>query len=263
MKKLISIMLACLMSISMVGNISVYAEDWYFFDKETITNVLVRAPYRRISNRQFMNCPRLERVKYEWEWTNHVYQIDGELFYESQYNLLNVWSIGESAFYNCPGLKRIDVPEPATVGNMAFGYFEGEDGSVKQMEDFLIRGFIGSDAERYARENNFRFQPYRWYTMAGEYGGKLYQRAVECNSQPILIPGDINSDNVVSIEDVQQALIEYVTNLSNGTKGNVTVVTDVSGDNVYDIEDIQLILKYYTINLSSTEWVSWYDIKSR
>ncbi len=57
------------------------------------------------------------------------------------------------AFYNCPNLKSVMIPASVTeIGSNAFGY----NGYTK-VEGFTIKGYAGTEAERYAKDNGFEF----------------------------------------------------------------------------------------------------------
>ena len=65
--------------------------------------------------------------------------------------------IGAQAFINCESLKDIIIPSSVTeIGANAFGYVY-EDGNDVKVPGFTIYGTKGTEAERYAKENGFRF----------------------------------------------------------------------------------------------------------
>ena len=70
----------------------------------------------------------------------------------------NVKTIYEHDFYGCGMLTTVTIP--STVKKIeagAFGYDYGDDGS-EEIEGFTIRGKKGSEAERYAKYNGFKFE---------------------------------------------------------------------------------------------------------
>ena len=256
MKKVIGVVMAVVMSIAMIfeGGIAYSYNPLAGIDKSITTAVLSDG---NVLKEQYKDCLKLKSVSVPLEWTATIYDTNRYL-YEHRYNFKKLYNIQERAFYNCPNLKSISVPEETKIAFQALGYYD-ISGTAQQDPDFLIVGFYNSDAERYARENNFKFQAYEWYTARGLIGEEDVWKAI--TPTRIFTPGDVNFDGVVTIEDAQEALTEYVTNLSNERLGEPTVATDVSGDNCYDIEDAQLILKYYTMNLASEAAVTWLDVK--
>lgn len=260
MKRIIGIAMAAFLSYSIIFDAGVAQSAYPYIDYDpTVKKVTLTTNRRAVGAEEFKDCLQLEKVAVDMRWTEEQYGDKWLELYEHHYNLIPLVSIGEKAFYNCPKLKSISVPEGCAIGDKALGYFE-DDGKVQQVSDFVIYGFYNSDAERYARENNFIFHAYEWRVSRGLVGEEDVWKMIT----PVrkFIPGDVNFDGMVSIDDVQQALAEYVTNLSNGTHGEATVATDVSGDDIYDVEDVQLMLKYYTVNLGSSTEVTWLDVKN-
>ena len=69
-------------------------------------------------------------------------------------------SVGGGAFMNCSKLKSITIPKNVEdIGEYAFGYSDIgiHYGSPVKYEDFTIKGYKGTAAEEYAKENGFKF----------------------------------------------------------------------------------------------------------
>ena len=78
-------------------------------------------------------------------------------------------SIGDYAFYNCPKLLELTIPESVVeFGEYSVGYIELKESVVQEkiaykmkgvqiLPGFKIRGIAGSAAEKYARENGIEF----------------------------------------------------------------------------------------------------------
>ena len=69
-------------------------------------------------------------------------------------------SVGGGAFMNCSKLKSITIPRNMEdIGEYAFGYSDIgiHYGSPVKYEDFTIKGYKGTIAETYAKENGFKF----------------------------------------------------------------------------------------------------------
>ena len=67
--------------------------------------------------------------------------------------------IGESAFSGCTSLTSVTIPDSVTwIGYKAFGFYYDEDSDeVYKLDGFTIYGKEGSEAERYAKDNGFKF----------------------------------------------------------------------------------------------------------
>ena len=83
------------------------------------------------------------------------------------------------------------------------------------------------------------------------------------SAKPEYLPGDLNGDNEISVEDAQLALADYVNTMS----GMETALTarqllagDINGDQRVTVEDAQVILRYYVSNTLSGESVTWEDL---
>ena len=67
-----------------------------------------------------------------------------------------IQTIGEYSFGGMEHLKYVFIPQSVTqIGEWAFGYSTYN----QKVEDFTISGYAGSAAEKYAKENGFRFVP--------------------------------------------------------------------------------------------------------
>ncbi len=73
----------------------------------------------------------------------------------------SVTRIGPAAFSECTGLTSVTIPNTVTsVAINAFGYNFNEDKwSFIKVDDFIIYGYEGSEAEKYAKDNEFTFVP--------------------------------------------------------------------------------------------------------
>lgn len=78
-----------------------------------------------------------------------------------------------------------------------------------------------------------------------------------------VLKGDANGDGVVSVEDAQLALLDYVDTLA-GLQSSLTdkqkEACDINGDNQITVEDAQLILLYYVSNTLTGEIVTWDEL---
>ena len=72
----------------------------------------------------------------------------------------NLTSIGKQAFFGCTSLKTITIPKNVTsIGEKALGYYKDPDSiDVLKVSGFTIKGYKGSAAETYAKNNGFTFE---------------------------------------------------------------------------------------------------------
>lgn len=136
----------------------------------------------------------------------------------------SVTSIGDYAFMDCDKCTSVSIPESVTnIGEQAFGYYilhHGGGMSVLKVKDFTIYGALGSEAQRYANENDFSFIPIS-------------------DTQSIL--GDANGDGEVTIIDatcIQRHLASFnVISFDEAT-------SDATGDGKVTIIDATCIQRY-------------------
>ena len=133
----------------------------------------------------------------------------------------SVISIGSYAFDWCSSMTSVTIPESVThIGWRAFGYYlDYETFEEKKMSDFHIYCHRGTDAERYAFENDIE------YTLL---------------KRPNADYGDANCDGNIDMLDVL-LIRKYI------AKQPVTIdftVSDVTCDNSVDMLDVLLIRKY-------------------
>ena len=107
-----------------------------FFAYGTVTDLTVESGVKNIGADAFRMCAKLNNVNLN----------------------KGVQTVGDRAFYKCESLKSVTIPKSVTaIGSMAFGYCE-EYEKPKKMDDFTVRGYRGTAAERYATENGFTFE---------------------------------------------------------------------------------------------------------
>ena len=134
-------------------------------------------------NMTFANCEKLKKITMSVQpllnahYSNEAFEgcaslkevvitageiIDGDFFYDCP-KLTKVTIpdtvkyIGAGAFENCESLKNIIIPSSVTeIREYAFGYVY-KDGNEVKVPGFTIYGTKGTEAERYAKENGFRF----------------------------------------------------------------------------------------------------------
>ena len=129
--------------------------------------------------------------------------------------------IGADAFTDCKSLKCILISGSNTkLEAKAFGY----NIYNKKTDGVVIYGSEGSDAQRYANENGFRF-------------------VILENIENIKV-GDVNGDKSIDILDSSEIQKNAVGKAE--FDNNMNYSADVNGDNVVDILDATAIQKYST-----------------
>ena len=132
-----------------------------------------------------------------------------------------VEEIGDSAFMGCKALSEVTVPKSVTVIQpYAFGY----SWFHKKYDGFVIRGYEGTEAERYANDNGFTFIP-----------------IISTGPTPTEY-GDANGDGSVNISDATEIQM-YAAGLSEFNEAQLKYA-DVTGDGNVNIEDVTMIQKY-------------------
>ena len=151
------------------GVTSVY---WYAFREcSLLTSITIPKSVNSIKDYSIMRCNSLMEINVSSDNANYCSE-NGVLFNKAKTELItypsgktepkyiipdSVRKIGDLAFKNCTSLKSIIIPESITeIKSKAFGYYNHNDYDWK-IYDFEIYGKAGSEAERYAKENMFKF----------------------------------------------------------------------------------------------------------
>ena len=147
--------------------------DYAFLGNQNLKNVILPDSVKAIGNGAFSGCSALTSVTI------------GE----------NVKSIGIYAFFNCLSLKSIKLSDTTTeIGDSAFGYYYEND-TFKTVDGFTVYGNKGSEAERYANENGFKFAqaaPAPTMSFPDVTDGDWYYDAVKYNFERGYITGYSN-----------------------------------------------------------------------
>jgi len=130
------------------------------FSSTKIKEIVFPGKTSTIKSETFRFCDKLEKITIK----AGVKAIEKDAFYGCK-NLSKVeipetvTSIGKKAFYRCKSLKTVTIPKSVkTIGENAFGMYE-EPGEwyAKPLKNFTIKGYKGSTAEKYAKENRLKF----------------------------------------------------------------------------------------------------------
>ena len=149
--------------------------DYAFLNNQNLKKVILPDSVKSISNSAFSGCSALTSVTI------------GK----------NVKSIGIYAFFNCLSLKSIKLSDTTTeIGDKAFGYYyDSIENKFKTVDGFTVYGNKGSEAERYANENGFKFAqavPAPTMSFPDVRSGDWYYDAVKYNFERGYITGYSN-----------------------------------------------------------------------
>ena len=141
---------------SSVENIGMCA----FRSCSNLTSVTIPGSVTSIGNEAFAYCRNLKSVTMQ----KGVTTIEEKAF-DNCTNLTSVIipssvkSIGEHAFYSCTSLTKVTIPDSVTsIGNEAFGhYYYNDSFQFGKVIGFTIYGYKGTAAEKYAKDNEFKF----------------------------------------------------------------------------------------------------------
>ena len=198
-------------SVTSVGNRA-------FYNCTSLTSITIPDSVTSIGNSAFQNCTSLKSVTIgngvtrigqsafeDCTWLtsvtigNGVTRIGQSAFEDCTWLTSvtignGVKSIGYSAFYNCTSLTSVTIPNSVTrIGKKAFGYYH--DGHEKKIHGFTVYGNKGSEAERYANENGFKFAqaaPAPTMSFPDVRSGDWYSDAVKYNFERGYITGYSN-----------------------------------------------------------------------
>ena len=163
--------------------------DWAFFYCTSLTSITIPDGVISIGDEAFYDCTSLISITIP----NSVTSVGNRAFYNCTWLTSvtignGVKSIGYSAFYNCTWLTSVTIPNSVTrIGKKAFGYYHDE-----RIHGFTIYGNKGSEAERYANENGFKFAqgaPAPTMTFPDVRSGDWYYDAVKFNFERGYITG--------------------------------------------------------------------------
>ena len=134
----------------------------------------------------------------------------------------NIKDIGIYAYSGIVNVKSVLIPKSVvSIGEGAFGYKYVGRFSVQQMDDFTVKGYKGSAAEKYA----------------SDYGFKFIAEAEKTDGETKKIKGDLNGDGKVNVTDT--------TKLAAFLKGKISlpegVDADINGDGKINVTDLTLL----------------------
>lgn len=195
----------------------------YKGDMPENTSIILKDGTKSIANNAFSRCTNLTSITLPESLINI-----GQSSFSGCTGLTNiiipdnVKSITVNSFMDCINISSVTIPYSVEhLGWGSFGYvIDDEGGDYKLMDDFIIYGYTGSEAEIYAKDYNIQF--------------------VSIGEVPKIL-GDVNGDGTISIDDVTD-IQKYLANLLDFTDEQIALA-DVDKDEKVSIDDATLIQK--------------------
>ncbi|WP_028511014.1 leucine-rich repeat protein [Ruminococcus sp. NK3A76] len=144
-----------------IEDLTMYA----FYECSALESINMPKCLTKIGINAFLGCTKLKNVVLP----SGLKTIDGGAFYEckSFTDIVipdGVTAISDYAFFDCNNLKSIEIPSSVTqIGEKAIGYIFGEKtdrftGEILKNPNTVIKCKSGSAAEKYAKENNIKYE---------------------------------------------------------------------------------------------------------
>ena len=168
-----------------------------FADCRNIVSVIIADTVTTVCEGASANCKDLENVRYSYSAT----EISDSAFYGCT-SLVSftipesVEIIGEKAFFGCTEFNRVTIPASVTeIGAQALSYYSNEAGELCKIEDLTICGYIGSEAHKYAKENEINFE-YFDDVLIGDADGNGYITIIDATTVQLYIAQSITLDEL-------------------------------------------------------------------
>lgn len=114
-------------------------ENLVLYDSVFANTGLIKATFpkaKKYGSSMFKGCSSLQKI----EIPSYVIEIKDE------------------DFMCCSKLKTVTIPKTVKkIGEYSFGYIGGYDENYPKLDDFTIKGYTGTAAEKYATDNGFKF----------------------------------------------------------------------------------------------------------
>ncbi len=121
----------------------------------------------------------------------------------------SVTSIYHNAFSDCNNLKSVTIPPSVThIGENAFGYYSDYDNyEYNKVDGFTIYGYEGSQAQKYAEDNDFEFV--KLVTKSDESTGITLDTPEEMSLSATLLSGQAAADAAIGLSDGYTSIAAY------------------------------------------------------
>ena len=164
-----------------------------FCDCVWLTSITIPNSVTEICQEAFSKCTSLTNIIIPNSVTNVGYFVFKDCTSLTSVTIPNsITSIDNGAFIGCSLLTSVTIPASVTeIGIWAFGYYNEE----KTIDGFTVYGNKGSEAERYANENGFKFAqaaPAPTMSFPDVTDGDWYYDAVKYNFERGYITGYSN-----------------------------------------------------------------------
>ena len=134
--------------------------QYAFYECTSLTSITIPNSVTAIGDEAFYNCENLMSITIP----DSVTTIGDYAFYKctsltSMTIPDSVITIADSAFEDCTSLTSITIPHSViNIGDYAFGYYyDNNSYGYKKIDNFTIYGYTNSTAEKYAKNNGFKF----------------------------------------------------------------------------------------------------------
>lgn len=173
-----------------------YISSFTFMDCENLEKITISAGVTSVSSSAFWNCDNLKSINVATDNPNYV-SIDGILFNKNKTEIVkypnakegkyvipntvttivmesfrqcgklselvipdSVTSIGAYAFYDCTSLLNVTIPKSVKVmdNSCGLGFLFYKGGPDIIIKGFVMKGYAGTAAEAYARDNGLTFE---------------------------------------------------------------------------------------------------------
>lgn len=139
----------------------------------------------------------------------------------------SVTRIGYQAFLSCNNLKSVTLSSNViSISDKAFGYsLSGKN------ENFVVKGHVGSEAERYANDNGFKFINLDEETTEPNETGTIATvttNSTESTTNEIVQSTTVEPTEVTTIEETEPVTTQPITTEPSSEKSSIPTTTEPS-----------------------------------